>query len=156
MKKILLITLASLFIFAIAPIVYLQFFAPSAYSLLLPPLILDPSYNAGAYKDVEAQIIKDLKYSYLKAWLTRTDGKYYSFALTPTDNGGGGLLLIAYLDSTGHFIKIWDGKQNPPDCGPIDAYKVPAYIEPNCTADSKKIDRSNLVRRFFSQLDWSS
>src|SRR5579859_2035617 len=126
-------------------VLYFIFFAPTAQSLEAQPL----QYTSPAtYQSVDSQLIKDLGYKGQTVALYKKDGNFYDFSLNPSDNSGGGLDLIAYLNQDGHFEKVWQG-QGAPDCYSIVKYGVSVGIAPWCD-ETVELDRSNSVRGFFS------
>ena len=137
---------------AVLIILYFLFLTPSANSLILPDVQYGQNYNPAAYKAVDAQVTKDIGYQDSIAGFVRKNGNFYDFGISPADNSGGGIELIAYMNQSGHFEKVWDG-QDAPDCYSIDKYKVPVDIAPWCDA-TIQIDRSNPVRSFFSLFGW--
>jgi hypothetical protein len=72
----------------------------------------------------------------------------YDFAVSAKE--GGGIEVIARLNSNGHFDILWQGQDVLP-CEAVDEFQIPLQIAPRCTK-SVILDRSNVVRAIYSEL----
>ncbi|WP_128958275.1 hypothetical protein [Bradyrhizobium guangzhouense] len=90
---------------------------------------------------LDRRVLNDLDYSGVIAELTREKDNYYEFGISPED-GYGGVELLAFIDHTGHFEKIWSGQDIPPCYSLPDS--VPIEIARHCSK-TITVDRASPV-----------